>query len=34
LGAVGESPIVGEEPETACGVGREQHLEEEAAEQA
>ena len=33
-GPIGESPIVGEEPETACGVGREQHLEEEAAEQA
>ena len=33
-GSIGESPMIGEEPETACGVGREQHLEEEAAEQA
>ena len=32
--ALGESPMIGEEPETAGGVRCAQHLEEEAAEQA
>ena len=33
-GAIDEVRVVGEESETAGGVGREQHLEEEPAEQA
>jgi hypothetical protein len=32
--AIGESPMVGEELETAGGVRCAQHLEEEASEQA
>ena len=33
-GVIGESPMIGEEPETAGGVRGAQHLEEQAAEQA